>query len=229
MGASSPKPCAHAPPKALPCFAEHCKDRVCHRCGWDGKRVCDKCDGKHLDADCPFFAKARESHRDARSWSHLCCASKPARAGQVLQNPRIVRQPGDGSCLFHSLAYGLGQKSQGSALRREIAMYIMRNPSLEVAETPLKEWIAWDCGLPAALYAARMAVGGTWGGAIEMAACARLKSVDIDVYELSSGMWQLIASFAGGPVTASSAVTGGPRKKVRVAYQGRMHYDAIVA
>lgn len=99
-------------------------------------------------------------------------------------------------------------------------MYIMLNPSAEIADTPLRDWVSWDSSLPVPIYAARMAVGG-WGGGIEMAACARLKSVDVHVYEASGGAWRLISAFRGN-------ADGKPAKKtVRVAYQGRMHYDAL--
>ena len=122
------------------------------------------------------------------------------------------RQPGDGSCLFHSLAYGLGGSS-ASVLRREIAAYIQvnqvltssvsnvtsltqylipspyshlpfffssalrvspshsfsamvsfdadieqRNPDLEIAETPMRDWVKWDSGCSVSQYASRMAV-----------------------------------------------------------------------
>jgi len=138
-----------------------------------------------------------------------------------LHRPRIIRQPGDGSCLFHSLAYGLGNLSQASLLRREIAGFIGLNPSLTIADAALQDWVYWDSSLPVSVYAARIAVGG-WGGGIEMAAFARLKGVDVKVYEASNGAWRLIAAFQGN-------VDGKPTEKiVRVAYQGRMHYDAVV-
>lgn len=139
-----------------------------------------------------------------------------------MRHVRVICQPGDGSCLFHSLAFGLGEGAAAASLRREIAMYIMLNPSSEIAETPLKDWVSWDSSLPVAVYAARMAVAG-WGGGIEMAACARLKGVNVLVYEARGDAWQLISAFSGGETNDT------PKRTVRVAYQGRMHYDAIVA
>ena len=41
-------------------------------------------------------------------------------AGATLRTARVVRQPGDGSCLFHSLSYGLKDGSNASSLRREV-------------------------------------------------------------------------------------------------------------
>ena len=55
----------------------------------------------------------------------------------------MVVQPGDGSCLFHSLGYGMrgisgggGSGCSASALRREIANFIARNADLEIAGKP---------------------------------------------------------------------------------------------
>jgi len=107
-------------------------------------------------------------------------------------------------------------------LRREIAMYVLKNPSLEIADTPLQDWVSWDSGLPVAAYAAKMSFSG-WGGGIEMAACARLKGVDVHVYENSHGSWKIISAFPGQPSGKQASHV------VRVAYMGRMHYDAITA
>merc|ERR1712032_1727367 len=97
----------------------------------------------------------------------------------------------------------------------EIAGFILRNPSLEIADTPLKQWVAWDSSMPLPVYAACMAVGG-WGGGIEMAACARLKGVDIRVYEASGGSWRLISEFIGSTEDDEKP----PEKILLVAYQG---------
>ena len=70
------------------------------------KGTCDRCDGRHLTDDCTIFKKKREDHPDATR-------RKPPEMGKpggnyVLRDARVVRQPGDGSCLFHSLTYGMG-------------------------------------------------------------------------------------------------------------------------
>merc|ERR1719401_634833 len=68
---------------------------------------CDKCDGPHATAACPHFKKAREDHKDA--WANY--GNKKPQLGQdkgvkfVLRRGREVAQPGDGSCLFHSLCF----------------------------------------------------------------------------------------------------------------------------
>lgn len=49
-----------------------------------------------------------------------------------------MRQPGDGSCLFHSMSYGLGSGINASRLRSEICTFIQNNPELKISDTPLK-------------------------------------------------------------------------------------------
>jgi hypothetical protein len=100
------------------------------------------------------------------AWRHV--GRKPKDMGCdggnfVVASARVVRQPGDGSCLFHSLSYGLGDGTSASQvvlhclcslpplphdslmqLRRELASFVLKHPDLEIADDPLKDWIAWD-------------------------------------------------------------------------------------
>jgi len=78
---------------------------------------------------------------------------------------RVIQQPGDGNCLFHSLAYGLGQGNTASTLRADICRFMERNPSLEIAGTSLQEWIQMLAGSSIENYARKMAKGAQWGGA----------------------------------------------------------------
>mmetsp|Transcript_122859 Transcript_122859/g.342368 ORF Transcript_122859/g.342368 Transcript_122859/m.342368 type:complete len:558 (-) Transcript_122859:141-1814(-) len=180
---------------------------------------CDKCDGPHETDSCPHFSKPREKHKDA--WSMLGKAGKGGRLPEddvpIVRSARVVSQPGDGSCLFHSLSYGLTGRSSGQALRREIADFIARNPDLEIGDNALRDWISYDSGGNVQSYARQMA-GGTWGGAIEMAAFTQMKSVNVHVYEKCSGGYRRISAFA----------IPNARKTVSVLYQGRAHYDALV-
>jgi len=182
--------------------------------------TCDKCDGKHPTALCPWFKKAREKHKDAdpaTAKRQLGMSSGPPEilsSGSV----RVVRQPGDGSCLFHSLCYGLKDGSTASALRRQVASFIEANPNLEISDSPLKEWVLWDSGSSVAAYCRRMSQGGVWGGGIEMAAISHLKRCNVFVYQLSGAGYKRISSFESQP---------DARKIVRVLYGGGVHYDAL--
>jgi len=185
---------------------------------------CDKCDGPHATIACPHFKKPREEHKDA--WANYG-SKRPSHMGSdggnvVLRNARTIKQPGDGSCLFHSLCYGLSRNGTGRfdphSLRREIARFIEENPHLEISGDTLEEWIRWDANTSSTAYARRMAAGG-WGGGIEMAACSRLKNVSVHVYEpLRTGGFRRISCFDHPQA----------RGTVYVLYQGGVHYDALV-
>merc|ERR1712166_764738 len=76
---------------------------------------CDKCDGPHETDSCPNFRNPREKHKDA--WTMLGKGGglfkDNAKNAPILPSKqvRVVPQPGDGSCLFHSLSYGLSDRS----------------------------------------------------------------------------------------------------------------------
>lgn len=182
---------------------------------------CDKCDGPHETDACPHFRRARENHKDA--WTMLGkgggLGKENVENAPVLpaRQVRVVPQPGDGSCLFHSLSYGLSDRSSASTLRREICAFIAKNPEEEIGDTALKDWVSYDSGGTVNAYAQKMS-SGTWGGGIEMAALTRMKHVNVHVYEKCREGYRRISAFE----------SPGSSKTVNVLYQGRMHYDAIV-
>eukprot|EP00667_Euglena_gracilis_P010935 EG_transcript_11154 len=183
-----------------------------------GRLCCDKCDGPHDTDACPVYKKPRESHADA--WVNKG-RKKPLEMGDGggnfrLRNARVVPQPGDGSCLFHSMSYGLGGTT-ARTLRREIAAFIEKNPSLAIADSPMSDWVQWDSQCSVGTYARRMAVSG-WGGGIEMAACSRLKEVNVHVYERCPGGFKRISCFNVPNAT----------KTIHVLYGGGVHFDALV-
>mmetsp|Transcript_31592 Transcript_31592/g.69762 ORF Transcript_31592/g.69762 Transcript_31592/m.69762 type:complete len:592 (-) Transcript_31592:2-1777(-) len=179
---------------------------------------CDKCDGKHDTDACPHFKNARDTHKDA--WDNY--GTKGVAGGKesqaILRAARVVAQPGDGSCLFHSLSYGLHATS-ASKLRAEIADYIAAHPNTQVSNNAIKDWVLWDSGMDTASYAQSMRTGSRWGGAIELAVCAKVKRVRVHVYEKGREGFTRISSFEGdvGP--------GSPT--VNLLYGGRVHYDAL--
>lgn len=104
------------------------------------------------------------------------CACHPA--AQLL-NPTL-RRPFNSSqsAAPHRASSGLGNAS-AARLRRELADWVEEHPDELIADTPVRDWVKWDTdGSSVRSYARRMAVGG-WGGGIEMAACARLKRVNV--------------------------------------------------
>jgi hypothetical protein len=192
----------------------------------DKNGMCHKCDKDHDTDRCPNFKKERESHPDA-----LPKGQKKEMGGSagnfVLRNAKVVTQPGDGSCLFHSLAYGLGSGG-ARTLRREIAAFIESNPSLKIADAPISDWVKWDSQVSVTQYCSRMSHAG-WGGGIEMAACALLKRVNVHVYERRGGLSFLPSGFGGGGYKRISCFdVSNATRTVHVLYCGGVHYDALV-
>lgn len=179
---------------------------------------CDKCDGAHETDACPIYNKPREDHADA--WVNKG-RKKPLDMGGdggnfKVRHAKVVPQPGDGSCLFHSMSYGLGGTT-AQLLRREIANFIHQNPDLNIADSPMSDWVQWDSQCSVGIYARRMAMSG-WGGGIEMAACSRLKHVNVHVYEKRFTGFKRISCFNVPEAT----------KTIHVLYQGGVHFDALV-
>jgi len=189
----------------------------------DASATCDKCDGKHSTDRCPHFRNDRERHKDA--WVNYGRKGNPHTMGgsggtHFLRSARVVRQPGDGSCLFHSLNHGLQQGGSAQSLRRELAGFLQQSPKMEIAGDTIEEWIRWDSSSTVADYARRMAMSG-WGGGIEMAACSLLKNVNVHVYENARG--------AGNEFKRISCFDcPNASKTIHVIYQGGVHYDALV-
>lgn len=158
-------------------------------------------------------AWARHVQKAQRAFS----GSAPSRVEKkvALGAARVVAQPPDGSCLFHSLAYALG--STATNLRGEMCSFMEKNPELTIAGTSLANWIQMLAGVPVAQYVKKMSKGSTWGGAPEIAACAHMKKVNIHIYERKNGSFELTVPFE----------VGGART-VSVLYVGGVHYDALV-
>eukprot|EP00747_Dinoflagellata_sp_TGD_P209456 gnl/TRDRNA2_/TRDRNA2_82853_c0_seq1.p1 gnl/TRDRNA2_/TRDRNA2_82853_c0~~gnl/TRDRNA2_/TRDRNA2_82853_c0_seq1.p1 ORF type:complete len:225 (+),score=33.68 gnl/TRDRNA2_/TRDRNA2_82853_c0_seq1:39-713(+) len=182
---------------------------------------CDRCDGPHETERCPHFRKSRDKHADA--WTEY---GKPRMRGNssdserpvVVQSARVVKQPGDGSCLFHSLSHGLGATASASALRQEMCSYMKKNPDASIADTTLKDWVRYDSGGDGIdTYASKMKSGGSWGGGIEMAVLTKMKNVNVHVYQKCSSGFKRISNF--------DAPQG--KKTINVLYTGGNHYDAL--
>eukprot|EP01033_Poteriospumella_lacustris_P014931 gene14931-10679_t len=182
---------------------------------------CDKCDGKHETDDCPYYKKKRDDHPDAQRKNGRQIGGTSLLPGGFIANARVIRQPGDGSCLFHSLSYGLGGGYSATRLRSEICSFIQANPQLLISETPLKDWVKWDSGTSVGDYIRKMS-RGSWGGGIEMACLSQMKQVNVHVYERSGMGYKRISAF-DVPVNTES------RPIIRVLYCGGVHYDALAA
>jgi hypothetical protein len=139
--------------------------------------------------------------------------------GQVVQG-KIEKMPPDGSCLFHSLAFGLGSVDSHE-LRQEICDFIQANPAVVVAGRPLQDWVSWEAGQTVLAYASAMRSRDKWAGPIEIAVVVFLKRVHVHIYrEVAGEGFQRICEFddVGGQVCSA--------KVLSVVYSPG-HYDAF--
>jgi len=145
------------------------------------------------------------------------------RAGGCIVNGTIVEQPKDGSCLFHSIAYGLGDKTCSVELRRDIAAFIAGHPSDKIANTTIQDWVKMVTGEDHYAYAEALADRNTWGGDLELAVATRIMDVNINVFEPQEveGQFRCIASF-GRPFRSGRGST------VSVVFHPERHYDALL-
>ena len=192
---------------------------------------CEKCDGSHRTDVCPHYVNARGNHPDEERNTPKRRSMSFGRSGgsKIVASgaARAVRQPGDGSCLFHSLAYGHGECGSATATRRAIARYIALNAGTLIADSPLSDWIQWESGMTCAMYARRMGgPGAAWGGGIEMAAFSRLENVNVHVYERTRRSSRRAASSAFKRIGCFDCP--GASRTVSVLYGGRVHFDALI-
>lgn len=164
-------------------------------------------------------SSAASGHRGMRA--HRCTDHErplsESHGGSIVSSARVVPQPVDGSCLFHSLSHGLG-KGDASSLRNDICRYIEKHPDVKIADAPLKSWVKHDSGCDSVRrYASQMKSDGCWGGGIEMAALAKMKGVNVHVYEKCPKGFQRISAFD----------VPKAEKTINVLYRGRTHYDAL--
>lgn len=171
---------------------------------------------------------SEQSFSHARQGQHaegLDASDSPANGGKVSASTlvfgRVVAQPADGSCLFHSIAYGLNNGTTGDELRKQIAAFIRQYPKEKIADTTVEDWVKFATGQSIHGYAQRLGQPRTWGGALELALSAKLIQVNIHVYERRlQGGFNCITTFHIPEATYT----------VHIVYRTFpcKHYDALV-
>lgn len=209
-----------------------------HRAEKDGP-PCERCDGDHRSADCPHYKHARPSHRDA--WLHFGNRKSERGKDSTGRSPRgevlresegwsVARQPGDGSCLFHSLCFAESRArnahpNDAHSLRAEIAAWLLRHETDELASgDTVREVVKWESGLGVADYVRRIR-GHAWGGAVEVAAFAKMRSIEVRVFESGNDPNDMRVRIFRS-IGRFRAPSGSP--VIRILYSGRSHYDALV-
>jgi hypothetical protein len=103
-----------------------------------------------------------------------------------LSRALVTDVPGDGTCLFHAIAFSFQNPLlSGENLRDIVANFIERHPHALLHGVSIETWIQWESHCSAMLYAKKLR-NGMWGGALEMTILASLLDVNIFVYELDS-------------------------------------------
>ena len=148
---------------------------------------CDRCDGPHPSTECPAFRWGRHDHPDAQCMPieerpQITPAAAPIEAAGAL-----IKQPGDGSCLYRSLICGecrLGRRSCGVVnLREQLAAWVKRNGSTRFYGQSVEQWMQAELGSSMTVkeYAKRQSRGG-WGGSIEYLAFVISKKTTVWVW-----------------------------------------------
>ena len=176
---------------------------------------CDRCNGFHPSAECPHFQYLRGEHPDAKP---LPPGDRPlpttASTPQVEAGGRLIKQPADGSCLYHALSYGAGRlglrKPSATDLRRSLAQWARDNERLRVAGKTLRTWLHWETGGTEsfASYVAAQAESG-WGGVLEIIGAAHHFHATVAVWvPVARGRFSQTAVFAPDGVEVKA---GHPR------------------
>ena len=150
-----------------------------------------------------------------------------------LLDGNVVRQPGDSSCMFHSLCFFLNRMSVTSSytaamLRAAINSFILSNRSTILYLGPgslysVEECIAFEHST-VERYVTYMSKPSSWGGVIELACFVHLFPVDIYVFRPypSSCRMEWMATFA------TSLPARNRDNDCLLLYSGNNHYDSII-
>lgn len=141
--------------------------------------------------------------------------------GQPVVDGIVVKQPGDGACLFRSIAFGLDDRYDGLQIRRLVAELIEKEPTHTIANTTVSDWIRNEGYSGSNVqYARDLLRGDFWGGDLEIALAAHLLEINIHVYKDFGQRFRRITAF-----NVPNAV-----ETVNVVYQPEpsSHYDALL-
>ena len=140
---------------------------------------------------------------------------------QQILTGKEVTMPGDGSCLFHSMAHGLGGGVTGELLRTQIVAFIKSHPDHKMQDgSSLSRWIKFEFEkkMTVQAYCDHMSKPTSWAGAIDIAVLAHLYDVRVIVGKMQGGMFHTLHWFKP---------SGTARKDVYLAYNGINHHNAF--
>ena len=166
-----------------------------------------------------------------------CCLFSGARLKLVmLSGARIVKQPGDNSCLFHSLSFLLSyhdivsfisEMSSGFELRASFCSFIRDKPLTYIVLSDglistIEDALTID-NFSILAYSEHMSSLQSWGGSLEIATVAEMFSIGISVYLPCSTQFAftLLGSYR-------CLCFGSGSKEICLLYSGYCHYDCLV-
>ncbi|EOD37863.1 hypothetical protein EMIHUDRAFT_460476 [Emiliania huxleyi CCMP1516] len=150
----------------------------------------------------------------------------------VVRRGTLVAQTPDGSCLFNSFAY-CEQQDAGwlfgaatpASIRRQCAEWLQEHGNYVHNGLRIAKWIEHECGQQLsvkdyALQMQRCRGRVCWGGALEILAYSRLRSVNVAVWIPTDGRPKHFT------LTSRFEVTGA-LTTVNLCRSQRMHYDVV--
>ena len=226
------------------------EDGACSDATVDGVVSCSKCGKDHRTDQCPDYLEDRGVHEDAQPNSAAKEAGPEPDTPPLTLPPgaaKGVRQPRDGTCLFHSLAYGLAKTVKGGAkLRTKLLKWMADNADKIISG---KTWaervekimvhdaqasatqrythtrsskrtrsVAEGGATEVEKYCKKMQSPREYGGQLEIIAFQQSEKVSVWSYKaLDDGSYHR-TGVVGSP--------GGEGKVVHIVYDGT-HYDAL--
>jgi hypothetical protein len=131
---------------------------------------------------------------------------------------RIVSQPMDGSCFFHSVGFFTGESASG--VRMRIVRWMMAHPDHRIADTTLRDWILYDSNSTVINYCKHMSRLHSWGGGIELSVLPYIYDMTVRVYTFD-GKFHRVSQHKNRSRPSQNIA--------RLLYSGNNHYDAIQA
>ena len=184
--------------------------------------TCNRCDGDHASSQCPHFLADRDADEDA--WLHYGNVPEASQADGnniFLRDATVLRQPGDGHCLFHSLGAGLqdfGETISGESLRRDITQFLFTHADESYGGNTWTQWIHKDSQMSVGDYCALMLGTRHWGGNLEIAAFTVMHNINVHVF-VESGNEFRRTSCVHCPTDTD--------RKLCVLYVSNAHYDLL--
>ena len=151
-------------------------------------------------------------------------ATSPGLQKRTLLNPAVVKQRGNGDCLFTAISAQIESRPTAKALRMQVARFVRRNPDALLGDTPLRRWIHWEMGIDPHAYA-NIIAGKHWGGALEIMLLAHTLGRHFVVYQRTS---RADADHLTCRHLYSFGVQDPTIPSILLLYGDASHYDAIL-